>query len=106
MTADTRPVAQDERSERLRRECPRGNTVWSIERHVTRSGRTRRIDLYSLGNGSPRWLSGQVAKALGLTYHEPDNTIALTGRMEPRDVVQALAEHLYGDPGALFWGSL
>lgn len=56
---------RDEAIARLRSYLSPGDTVYCILRHVSRSGMQRRIDLYSIKNGQPFWLSGLAAKALG-----------------------------------------
>lgn len=41
-----------------------GDTVYTILRHVSRSGMYRAIDLYKLEDGHPIWLSGYASKLL------------------------------------------
>ena len=55
---------------RLREWLPPGSTVYTVLRHVSRSGMMRRIDLYAWikdDNGEPMkmYLSGYAAKAIG-----------------------------------------
>jgi hypothetical protein len=49
----------------LREILPPGATVYTVLRHVSASGMTRRIDLYSIQDGDMRWLSGYAKTALG-----------------------------------------
>ena len=42
-----------------------GSTIFTITRHVSRSGMTRWIDLYIFENNEPIYLSYWVSKALG-----------------------------------------
>jgi len=61
---DTRSE-RDEALDRLRELLHPGDTVYTVLRHVSRSGMSRRIDLYVIVDGRPRWLSGLAAKACG-----------------------------------------
>ena len=65
--------------ERLRAILPPGSTVYTILRHVSRSGMSRRIDVYALDrepatalfhDGKPwmRYLSGMVSHATGIRF--------------------------------------
>lgn len=75
-------LAHEERSERasalhkLRGMLPPGSTVYTVLRHVSRSGMSRRIDVYSIAidasSGEPHmhYLSGYVATALGYQRHD------------------------------------
>lgn len=54
--------------ETLRSLLPRGAKIYVIVRDVARSGMSRRMDIYAIDPGeSPRWITGHVARALGLT---------------------------------------
>lgn len=58
---------------RLRAILPPGSTVYTILRHVARSGMMRRLDVYALdtdSDGKPwmRYLSGLVSHATGLKF--------------------------------------
>ena len=68
-TTKERQDAQDT----LRRILPPGATVYTILRHVSRSGMRRRLDVYALdtdSEGKPwmRYLSGLVSHATGLKF--------------------------------------
>lgn len=59
--------------ERLRSILPPGSTVYTILRHVARSGMSRRIDVYAIdtdADGKPwmRYLSGMVSHATGIRF--------------------------------------
>lgn len=59
--------------ERLRAILPPGSTVYTILRHVARSGMMRRLDVYALdtdSEGKPwmRYLSGMVSHATGIRF--------------------------------------
>lgn len=49
----------------LRKTLAPGDTVYTVLRSVSRSGMSRRIDLYKLGADGPIYLSGYAARALG-----------------------------------------
>ena len=58
---------------KLREVLPHGATVYTILRHVARSGMMRRLDVYAIdtdADGKPwmRYLSGTVSQATGLRF--------------------------------------
>lgn len=58
----------DEKAEaarELRKLLKPGDTVYTVLRHVSSSGMSRRIDLYCIKNNKPRFLSGWAARVLG-----------------------------------------
>lgn len=42
-----------------------GTTIYTVLRHVSRSGMSRNIDLYLIHQGEPMWISAYVGKAIG-----------------------------------------
>lgn len=42
-----------------------GDTVYTVLRHVSRSGMSRNIDLYYVRDGAPVWISAYVGHAIG-----------------------------------------
>lgn len=59
---------QEERAkalETLHKMLNPGDTIYTVLRHVSRSGMSRRIDLYKVTNGGPLYLSGLAARAAG-----------------------------------------
>jgi len=42
-----------------------GDTVYTVLRHVSRSGMSRNIDLYYMADGHPQWISAYVGHAIG-----------------------------------------
>ena len=54
-----------------------GSTVYTVLRHVSSSGMTRRIDVYGMFNNAPVYLSGYAAHVLG--YPNPEDGIKVTG---------------------------
>lgn len=54
----------------LRKLLPPGSTVYTVLRHVSASGMSRRIDLYLIANNKPRYLTGYAARAMGYRQHK------------------------------------
>lgn len=48
----------------LRKLLKPGDTVYTVLRHVSRSGMSRRIDLYKMSKDGPIWITGPVGRAL------------------------------------------
>lgn len=67
-----------EAEEILRKWLKPGDTVFTVLRHVSSSGMTRRIDLYKFENNEPVYLSGYAAKVLGDRRHK-DGGIVVGG---------------------------
>jgi hypothetical protein len=42
-----------------------GDTIYTVLRHVSRSGMSRNIDLYYMQDGKPQWISAYVGHAIG-----------------------------------------
>ncbi|HYE77817.1 MAG TPA: hypothetical protein VEI97_07515 [bacterium] len=53
---------------RLRELLPHGSRVYTVLRHVSSSGMSRRIDLYTIRDNEPVFLTGYVGKALGYRH--------------------------------------
>lgn len=51
----------------LRKIIKPGDTVYTVLRHVSRSGMYRRIDLYKMTKDGPIWLTGPVGRVLEIT---------------------------------------
>jgi len=79
---------QDEARRELRKFIRPGATVWTVLRHVSRSGMMRHIDLYVIRKNRPRWISGLVAKALS------DTTDAKTGAVKAGGCGMDMGFHL------------
>lgn len=60
---------QEHAREELRALLPPGSTVYTVLRHVSRSGMTRDLDLYVMENGEPRRITWSACKATGITYN-------------------------------------
>jgi hypothetical protein len=55
-----------------------GDTVYTVLRHVSASGMSRRIDLFTFKNNEPQFLSGLAAGAMGYKQHK-DGGIVVGG---------------------------
>lgn len=60
---------RDEAIQELRDTLQPGDTVYTVLRHVSRSGMSRTIDVYVIRDNEPRYLSYWVARALGWTVN-------------------------------------
>lgn len=69
MTTDTQTL-KIEAEARLRNLCPKGETVYTILRHVSASGMMRHIDLYVIRDNKPVYISGFVARYLDRKTHK------------------------------------
>lgn len=49
----------------LREMLKPGDTVYTVLRHVSRSGMTRGIDCYMIADNKPQWITGYVGHAIG-----------------------------------------
>lgn len=47
-----------------------GDTVYTVMRHVSSSGMSRRIDVYTIKDNRPQYLSGYVATLTGWKLHD------------------------------------
>ena len=60
----------DQCADDLREIVARGDTVYSVLRHVSASGMSRRIDFYAIKDGRPVWLSGYMSGLLSYKIHK------------------------------------
>lgn len=63
----------------LRSMLPPGSTVYTILRHVSRSGMSRRISLRAIIDGHPHDLDGRAARACGWTWDRDKGGIRASG---------------------------
>lgn len=70
--------AQQEAREHLRATLKPGDTIYTVLRHVSKSGMSRDIDLYKMTADGPEYLSGYAAVALG-ERRAPDQGIRVGG---------------------------
>lgn len=91
--------------ERLRALIQPGDTVYTVLRHVSRSGMQRQLSVYAIGEDRrPIYLTAYVARAIGAPLKRGYNdTITRNGcgYDAGHDTVHHLAYVLFGDGGAL-----
>ena len=64
----TRKQAErQEAIEKLREMLKPGDALYTVLRKVSRTGMSRRVDVYKLGDGEPLYLTGLVARAIDAT---------------------------------------
>ena len=81
----------------LREMVARGDTIYSVLRHVSASGMSRRIDFYALKSGVPVWLSGYMAGLLSYKIHKRGGLLVQGCGMDMGfHVVCGLSFKLYG----------
>lgn len=56
-----------------------GDTVYTVLRHVSRSGMYRRLDLYIIRDDQPQRITYAVAKATGSRYDEKHESLGVSG---------------------------
>ena len=79
MTAKAgKEALRQEAIDQLRELLPPGSTVYTILRHVSKSGMSRRIDCYTIIDNEPRYLSGYVSRLVGDRLH-PGGGIVVGG---------------------------
>lgn len=61
-------VERDEAIRDLKKLIKKGTTVYTILRHVSNSGMSRRIDLYVIKKNQPYFITGSVGKVLGYRH--------------------------------------
>lgn len=82
----------------LRELLPPGTTVYTSLRHVSRSGMSRRIDLYVIRDNSPVWLSGWYKTATDTKRGKYDEvTVSGCGMDMGYHLVYNLSRTLYPD---------
>lgn len=69
---------QNEALEQLHRILKPGATVYTVLRHVSRSGMMRHIDCYAIVDGEHRYLSGYIATACDYN-RTPQGAIKMSG---------------------------
>jgi hypothetical protein len=65
MKTQAKTDAQEARAELLKILRP-GDTVYTILRHISKSGMTRHIDVYTIQGNKPLYLTAYVSKACGI----------------------------------------
>lgn len=65
-----REAREQEAVQHLRRFVKAGDTIYTVLRHVSSNGMSRRIDVYVIKNNRPYYLTGWVAQACGYRRHK------------------------------------
>ena len=63
----------------LRKFIKPGDTVFTVLRHVSRSGMSRRIDLYSIEGGKMNFLTGYAARVMDRRWDLDNGGIVIGG---------------------------
>lgn len=63
----------------LRKMCPPGTTIYTLNRHTSRSGMMRALDVYVMKGGTPIRISWSAALAAGLTYSRRWEAVRMDG---------------------------
>lgn len=80
MTKISQKDAEKEEALRYLRKILRpGDTVYTILRHVSSSGMSRRIDLYAIRKNQPVYLSGYAGRVLGISRHPSKEGLNVSG---------------------------
>lgn len=81
----------------LRKLLKPGGRVYTVLRHVSSSGMSRRIDLYTIKGGQLVYLSGYVSKALDYRRHPRENGLVVSG------CGMDMGFHLVYELGSVLW---
>ena len=65
--------------EKLREWIAPGDTIYTILRHVSKSGMYRAIDVLLIKDNSPSWISRYVARALDCRFDEKYEAVGVKG---------------------------
>ncbi len=79
MSTKAQLAEREEAKERLREILQPGDTVYTVLRHVSRSGMSRAIDVYKLEDGEPMWLSRLAATAAGYRFSDRYEAVDMGG---------------------------
>jgi hypothetical protein len=61
---------QDRARESLLETLSPGDTVYTVLRHVSQSGMSRRIDLYAIKDNQPVFITGSAGRLMGYKHHK------------------------------------
>jgi hypothetical protein len=75
----TQRAEQAEAIKMLRKWLKPGDTVYTVLRHVSKSGMSRRIDLYKITKDGPLFLTGYAARAIDSRWDCEDGGIIVGG---------------------------
>jgi hypothetical protein len=94
---------RDESIERLIEEMPVGSTVYTVLRHVSRSGMQRAISVHVIEGGKVYDWSYRASKVLGWSLHRSEQGLKVDGCGMDMGfhLVYSLSQVLHGDGYAL-----
>lgn len=78
-TSRTSDRDRDEARDQLRAIVKPGSTVYTVLRHVSKSGMSRSIALYIIEDGEPRWITYTAARAMRATWDDAREAIKVGG---------------------------
>jgi hypothetical protein len=98
--AKVKDAEKEEAVKHLRKLLKPGDTVYTVLRHVSGSGMSRRIDLFTIRKNQLCFLSGWVGKALGYKRHPKHDGLTVGG------CGMDMGFHLVHELGYCLWGKL
>lgn len=100
MTTKTKRSEKEESAAELRKLLKPGDTVYTVLRHVSRSGMMRRIDLYVVKKGEPRYITYYVGKVLEYKRSRDKEGLSVGG------CGMDMGFHLVHSLGYALWGAI
>ena len=94
--AEGKRIRAEHAKESLLRILKEGDTVYTVLRHVSASGMSRRIDLYTFQNNKPVYLSGYYAMMQGEEPPKDGYKVGGCGMDMGFHLVYSLSSLLYG----------
>lgn len=70
---------RDEAVASLREILKPGDTLYTVNRHIARSGMMRAIDVYKIDETQPVWLSRQACRVTGYSFSEKYEAVRMDG---------------------------
>jgi len=70
---------QDVAKRHLKKLLKKGTTVYTVLRHVSKSGMQRRIDVYVIRKNEPHFISGYVGNLLGYNFKGYNSGLVVNG---------------------------
>ena len=75
-------ASKEQRAEaiaQIRKYVSEGSTIYTVLRHVSASGMSRRIDLYTIRDNRPVFLTGYVGAILGMSRRRDKDGLTVSG---------------------------
>lgn len=76
---NAKQTERNEAIDRLKEILHPGDTVYTVLRHVSRSGMYRVVSVYAIADNEPRWLSNLVATAIGFRFDNKHDAVGVGG---------------------------